>query len=515
MDAPDTANAVKTQLLKKTLLITLASLGLGIVFDYLFFDKAPGISFPIYIVLVLAALTGVARFFKVRIPKSAIALAAPLLFFSSMVFVWNGGLITFLNLVMSMYLLGLMLYLVFEPKLASYTVVGYIKPVFQLPFQLLVRFRETVIELSGVKHIVAKHKALPQIITGVLIAVPVVALFIALFASADLVFRKYVTNIFAIHLNGEFFGQIFVTLFVAMFFVGVCGYLMRIPDEAKLKMAKTESPMPAKGRGQIEMTILFTSLNVLFLCFIAVQLTYLFGGQHNISGQGFTYAQYARKGYFELIAVAAISFLLVFTADKFLLRKGESHSTRFKFLAGALVAQVIVIMVSAFNRLSLYESAYGFTSLRLYSHICIIWLAVIFGILLYKIFVNQRETRFALLTFASVIALLAFVNIVNVDKFVARENIERYYATGKLDMRYLDDLSTDATTETVKLLNAPDKTVAKEWASTLFVKRQEALSMDKSWQSTNLSRNAALQALNAHASYLNENRNVPYLSVTH
>ncbi|HEV7454467.1 MAG TPA: DUF4173 domain-containing protein, partial [Candidatus Saccharimonadales bacterium] len=485
-------------LLKKTLYIILAALGMGIAFDYLFFGKVPGISFPIYMALVIVAIAGMAAFFKTKIPTPAAALAVPLLFFSSMVFVWSGGLITFLNVVTSLYLLGLMLYLIFEPKLTSFPLSGYIKPVLQLPIQLLVRCLETLAALAGIKQLFGKHTAMPQVITGVLIAVPVIALFIALFASADLVFRKYVSDIFTLHLSGQFYGQAFVITLVALFFTGVFGYLLRRPSALQLgKLPVLDGVTRPKGRGQIEMTILFGSLNLLFLCFIAVQLTYLFGGQHNITGQGFTYAEYARKGYFELIAVAVISFLLIFTTDKFLLRESDKHSGRFKFLAGALIAQVIVIMVSAFNRLSLYESAYGFTSLRLYSHICIIWLAVVFGILLYKIFVDQRESRFALLTFLSVMALLVFVNVVNVDRYVAHRNIARYYATGKLDPQYLGELSTDAIPETVKVLDVPDTLNKYVWTDALSRKRQSLLNAAMPWQSTNLSRDAALRALNS------------------
>ncbi|MET0779406.1 MAG: DUF4173 domain-containing protein [Candidatus Saccharimonadales bacterium] len=516
MDATDSASAGKTQLLKKTLYIILAALGLGIAFDYLFFEKVPGISFPIYMSLVVMAIACMAAFFKTKIPKSAAALAVPLLFFSSMVFVWSGGLITFLNVITSMYLLGLMLYLIFKPGLSRYALFDYIRPIFQLPLQLLVRCMETIAGLAGIKHLFGKHTMMPQVITGVLIAVPVIALFIALFASADLVFRKYVGDIFTLHLSDEFYGQTFIVLMVTLFFIGVFGYLMRRPGALKIgETVVPESAKPSKSRGQIEMAILFGSLNLLFLCFIVVQLTYLFGGQHNITGQGFTYAEYARKGYFELIAVAAISFLLIYATDKLLLRKGESHTPRFKFLAGALIAQVIVIMVSAFNRLSLYESAYGYTSLRLYAHIGLVWLAVIFAILLYKIFVDQRESKFALLAFVSVLTLLAFVNVVNVDKFVAHQNITRYHATGKLDTYYLAQLSTDATPETVKLLDVQDKTAREGWASVLFQKRMVLQNAEKPWQSTNLSRNRALHTLNSHIEYLEENRNAPRGAATY
>jgi len=109
--------------------------------------------FSIYIVLVLAALTGMARFFKTKIPKSAAALTGPLLFFSSMTFCVVWGFVSLFELCGVDLLLGLMLYLVFEPRLTNYKPLDYLKPIFQLPIQLAVRCKETLLELSGVKQI--------------------------------------------------------------------------------------------------------------------------------------------------------------------------------------------------------------------------------------------------------------------------------------------------------------------------------------------------------------------------
>jgi len=127
------------------------------------------------------------------------------------------------------------------------------------------------------------------------------------------------------------------------------------------------------------------------LSFILFQLTYLFGGKANISLQGFTYAEYARRGFFELITVAAISLLLLLGVEKYVVKKEATHFGEFKILGTALVIQVGLIMASALRRLSLYEQAYGFTVLRLYSHVFIIFLAVVFGFLLYKIHKIRRR----------------------------------------------------------------------------------------------------------------------------
>src|SRR5262245_56697316 len=65
---------------KTSLSILLISLGLGLAFDFLFFGKLPGVSFPVYIVSVLAGLLVVARRQKQELPRSALFMMPLLLF---------------------------------------------------------------------------------------------------------------------------------------------------------------------------------------------------------------------------------------------------------------------------------------------------------------------------------------------------------------------------------------------------------------------------------------------------
>jgi nitrogen fixation/metabolism regulation signal transduction histidine kinase len=170
----------------------------------------------------------------------------------------------------------------------------------------------------------------------------------------------------------------------------------------------------------------------------------------------------------------------------------------FKILSTVLVVQVILIMVSAFTRLSLYEEAYGFTTLRLYSHAFIILLVVIFCLLLYKIYKDKRENTFAFRVFLSIILFLAGMNFLNPDAFIARRNIEQFATTGKLDVYYLTHLSSDAVPETIKMLDTANENLKKESAHELYRFAQDINSPYFSkWQSLNISRLRAEKILNS------------------
>ena len=100
----DMQNSQSNTLAKAGLMVGV-SLVLGLLFDYFFYGKIPGIAFPLYVILVVAGLFAIANFFKKQISKEVFWLLAPLIFFSAMVFVRSSGLLMFLNVVASLLLL--------------------------------------------------------------------------------------------------------------------------------------------------------------------------------------------------------------------------------------------------------------------------------------------------------------------------------------------------------------------------------------------------------------------------
>ena len=457
--------------------------------------------YPLYIIglLILSII------FKKRLNKSIILLVIPLLFFSAMVFIRSSIFLTFLNIVISIFLLLMIANLDIGQKIKNYTIVDYLKN-FIVPFLFIVEFINYFFTTVKLWTIVKKQKVLHRIIRGLLITIPILIIFILLFYSADLVFRKYISNIIDIKLETIF--RSILVIFVTLIFIGAYIYIFkrsnRLLQNIKLNIQLNKKPF---SFGIIETSILLGSINLLFLIFISVQLTYLFGGEKIITFHGFTYSQYARRGFFELIAVAVISFFIILLIEKFIFRKETGHTIQFKILSGLLIALVILIMVSAFKRLLLYENAYGFTVLRLYSHLFIIWLAVIFILLLYKIFIDRRENIFVLCTFISIILVLVFINLANPDAFIANQNIKYYYKTGKLDVWYLTQLSEDAIPVTIKILDIKDELLRGEFAIGMNWKRENILEYQNyynKWQSFNLSRVRAIEILELKSKELKE-----------
>ncbi|MBI2342897.1 MAG: DUF4173 domain-containing protein [Deltaproteobacteria bacterium] len=324
--------------------------------------------------------------------------------------------------------------------------------------------------------------------------IPLLFVFLLLFSSADLIFQKYVSDVMSIDIEPETIFRSILVLTATLVYIGAYTYSFREKDN----QISAQRNSKGSGVGHIESAILLGSVNVLFFIFILIQLTYLFGGESNISAQGFTYAEYARRGFVELIAVAMISLLLLLSTEKYVVKKETDHALGFKIVSTALVVQVILIMGSALTRLSLYEQAYGFTTLRLYSHAFIILLAVIFSLLLYKIFKDKRENAFAFRVIISIALFLTVINLLNPDAFIVRRNIERFATTGNLDIDYLNRLSSDAIPETIKILHMSNEDVRKRFARKLYRRAQNDNSPYFSkWQSLNISRMRADKVLNS------------------
>jgi hypothetical protein len=124
-------------------------------------------------------------------------------------------------------------------------------------------------------------------------------------------------------------------------------------------------------------------------------------------------------------------------------RLGNLQRRVFSGLGLGMVALVGVMLFSAFQRLLLYEAAYGFSRLRTYTHIFMIWLAVLLVATL-VLEILRKERIFTLAALLTAIGFAATLMILNVDGSIVRQNVARAVAGQSLDVPYLASLSSDA-----------------------------------------------------------------------
>ena len=204
------------------------------------------------------------------------------------------------------------------------------------------------------------------------------------------------------------------------------------------------APGPARAVRTAEWAVPIAVLVALFLAFVLVQLTVLFGGhRHVLETSGLTYAEYARAGFGQLLVVTVLTLSVIATAARFAPRTTSSQRAMMRGLLGSLAGLALLVVASALYRLHLYEEAFGFTRLRLFMNAFESWL----GVLLVLTLVAGVRLSAGWLPRAAVAtgaAGLLALGVLGGDGFVAQRNVDRWEQTGRLDVAYLQELSADA-----------------------------------------------------------------------
>ena len=196
---------------------------------------------------------------------------------------------------------------------------------------------------------------------SLLIAVPVLFVFGSLSVAADAVFAAQVGRVF------NFGGSTIVAHgFWLLFGLWVATASLWNVGAVDLPNDVVASVPERHRLGRVEVAIILGSLATLFALFVIVQVRYLFGGEDVVqSSIGLTYAQYARRGFFELVAVALL-LLPVLAGINWGRQQTGAGLRLFLVLTAVLIALVFVIMVSAWQRMAMYREAFGLTELRFY-----------------------------------------------------------------------------------------------------------------------------------------------------
>ncbi len=273
---------------------------------------------------------------------------------------------------------------------------------------------------------------------GLLIAAPLVLVFGGLFVAADAVFERLVLDVFGFDL-----ARVFDHMFLILLFSWITAGLLWA---ALMARAPRRFEIGRPGRlslGAVEVGIVLGLLDVLFLAFVVIQVRYLFGGSERVVATGLTYAEYARRGFFELVTVAALALPLLLLLHWLLRAETRAHERAFRVLAGVMVGLLFVVVASALQRMYLYGQEFGLTELRLYTTVFMFWLSAVLVWFVITVLRGLRE-RFAFGALVAGFAALLAVNAMNPDALIARTNIERAQDGEELDAYYLTTLSADA-----------------------------------------------------------------------
>lgn len=284
-----------------------------------------------------------------------------------------------------------------------------------------------------------------QVARALLIALPLLLLFGLLFFSADAVFASLVERTLRFNLD-ELLSHLILSGIIAWLAAALLRTAVTPPPGLTPAGAATLFGPPAQDESRalsvspLESGLVLGLLNALFLAFVLVQLRYLFGGAALVETTlDLSYAEYARRGFFELVAVTAL-VLPVLLAGDWLTPEGGRRL--FRILSFTLILLVAVIMASALRRMLIYMGQFGLTELRLYVTAAMAWIAILLGWFILTVLRGRRE-RFAFGGLVSALALLGALHLINPDGLIVRTNLARLQDGREFDVHYVAGLSAD------------------------------------------------------------------------
>ena len=425
---------------------------LGWASDFLFWKKPIGLNFAIYLTLCLATGILLLNADGLRLAPRSSWLLLPISFLAVVTFIRLEPLTIFLSVSMALFLMGVFALTYLGGRWLHYSLLDYIFGYFRLFGSMIARPLGFAAEIRDQPSVGEKRSVnMWPILRGIVIALPVIAIFASLLSSADPIFATRVDEfikLFNLENLPEYIFRMILILLVAYVLAGT---ILHAAQSANEKISEDKPVIPS-FLGFTESTIVLGSVIILFIAFVTIQFQYFFGGQANIHIEGYTFSEYARKGFGELVAVAFFSLLLLLGLGAITRRDSESQRRVFSGFGVSLVGLVLVMLVSAFQRLMLYEQAYGFSRLRTYTHIFMIWLAI----LLVWVVVLEILRRERAIGLAMVLVSLGFVislGLLKVDAFIVKQNIQREvrsltdedFSQGRVDLdaQYFLDLSDD------------------------------------------------------------------------
>jgi len=491
--------ASKTPVQKEDIYLLISSVVLGLLFDILFYNKTLGISYPLFVIaFYIMFLWNLRRKVKFNYNFGWL-LSIPIITLSSTYFIFSNQIFAALNFLIIPILIIAQTVLInegnkykwFDTRFAQDILYGvFNRALGNIPKLFVVVFSSLRIKKGD-----GKHDVVQKVLIGLAMSIPLLMIIISLLTSADRVFKHLIDTIVnsfgSINVRDFPIQGILVLLISILVFSYTWSFLKPTNQEGTRTQMKQGSDTNTSTLWDPVISITIMSLiNCVYLVFILIQFAYMFGSINNGLPADFTYAEYARRGFFELLMVTLINFSLLLSSIKLTRKDGKLVARVVRILHSFLIICTMVILSSAYLRMSLYEAAYGYTYLRLLTHSFMIFLFVLFVIAFYKVWNEGISLLKPYVIFT--IAAYMILNFVNIDVLIAEKNIDRYVETGRLDTHYLRQLSYDSIPELVKLF---DEGNAPMDLKGILVEKQNELSKKQAWRSFNLSKQKAKQVL--------------------
>lgn len=435
---------------------------LSLIAAYLFCDALPIAQYPLYGFLLIFGLFA-AGFLILGLKKQKFCPACILSTLSALVI--SGGMLLsetefLVNLSFAYCLAGFcyFLYAAFgnriEAGFSDLIYIDFIKILLVLPFRGI----GTIFPALATRSTQKGSRILLKALLGIGIAfIPTAMVFSYL--SYDAGFTKLLENLFSFDMEkiGHIVRCLIFTLPLAMYGFGLYASSMQKVLLDKMDAASCQNGL-RKAQILPQLTALFAVFPILFLyaVFFISQWQYYLSGFTGILPENFSYAEYARQGFFELCSVSVINLILIVGIAFFIKRGKRDSAVVLKIVAVVFCLCTLILISTAVAKLGMYIHSYGLTEKRIYA----MWLMVLIGIVFLLIALAQFWRKFKVVAVSLSVAIMMFAGLAvcNVNGLCAQYNAQRYLSGSleTLDVRAMEDLGDSAIPALLQVSNTMD-----------------------------------------------------------
>lgn len=350
------------------------------------------------------------------------------LFCLTPIFCTNG----FVNTLAALFSFALMFYLAVSLSgtvlFSKHFVLDLLSGILERPFLSLMHSPRAALSLFGDKRSGKKSKNMQYALLGLLMSVPLTIVVFVLLMYSDGVFEGVMNNFFAKLTNvsfSSFFRQTLFAIPVGMYLFGALFSFSKPARSYSEKMpAYRHVPVPAACAA-------VTPICVFYLIYLITQLGYFTAAFGGALPEGYSYSEFARRGFFELCVIAVINLFVITLMQAFVRRQeGDRRPKALRAYTIIISVFTLLLIASALSKMILYIGEFGMTRLRVYTSWFMILLAAVFVMI---IILQIRDFAFWKSLFAVFTVMMGILCFGNIDGAIARYNVSAYQS-GALEM---------------------------------------------------------------------------------
>lgn len=437
---------------------------LSYIIGYLFCRSVHTASTPLgstLFIVILFAATGVflhAIKRKPNISASAVAISAVTV---SLSFVFSSN--TFIHFFAFSYAVIAYCYFVyasagskFKASFSNFIIADFLKSAVLLPIKYISKIEMLRAVFQG-KTKKSMGFLLKLIIGLAVAAIPTAVVLLLLLYDAS--FESLINRIFDFDIVtvlshvASLFYAVFIGAFIYSIYISsVDGRDIDFLTEEKIRQRESKirfSPVATSVAASVP-------LLAVYVIFFISQWKYYISGFTGVLPQDFSYAEYAREGFFQLCAVSAINLVIISVIIAFS-KKSRFYSLVIKTLTCVFSAFTLVLISTAIAKMVMYIKCYGLTQKRIYAT----WFMAVLALIFIAVALSRFIPKIKIAAVSSAIVVIAFsaLSLCNVDSIIAKYNVDRYLdgSLKTVDVVALSNLGDAAVPDMVRLAKYYDK----------------------------------------------------------